>query len=173
VDLDEIEREMARLEAAYRPVATRRIELDELRDPATLGARIQADLARLGVEERAQAVLRATIAAYAGGDEPVRAAIRRLFDRHPSFRWAANLPPGDLTAEAVRSQLIHLSARDQGGDTRDEILALRDLCRRARQAGVDVDPILDEVAAMSSDEDRYGMGSTRRVILAYGRPAPG
>ncbi len=43
---------------------------------------------------------------------------------------------------------------------------------RARRAGIDVDPILHEVAAMSSDVDRYGMGSTRTIILACTR-APG
>jgi hypothetical protein len=80
-----------------------------------------------------------------------------------------SLPREWNTAEEFRARLVHLSARDQGADTRDEILALQDLCNRARQAGIDVDPILDEVAAMSSDVDRYGMGSMRSVILGYGK----
>jgi hypothetical protein len=103
----------------------------------------------------------------------IRAAVRRLFDRYTSFRWAAHLPREWDTAEEFRAHLIHLSACDQGSDTRDEILALRDLCDRALGLGIDTGPILDEVAAMSSDEDRYGMGSMRRVILACGQHRAG
>jgi hypothetical protein len=110
---------------------------------------------------------------YATGDQTVRAAIRQLFDRYTSFRWAARLPRRWNTAEEFRARLIHLSARDQDGDTRDEILMLQDLCDRARQAGIDVDPILDEIAALSSTVDRYGMGSMRAVIFHYGKRRTG
>ena len=48
---------------------------------------------------------------------------------------------------------------------RDEILALDDLCARAAKNGVDIGPILKEVAALSSDADKYGMGSTRSFML--------
>ena len=73
------------------------------------------------------------------------------------------------TAEEFRAHLVHLSARDQGADTRDEIVTLQQLCDQAWRVGVDVDPILEEVAAMSSEVDRYGMGSMRSIILRYGR----
>lgn len=169
MDLAEIEREIARLDALYRPVATRPVDIMDPDAFKEMGARIEADLARLGVEDEAQAVLRAVIERYATGDEPTRAAIRQMFDRYPSFRWAAHLPRQWRSAEEFRARLIHLSARDQGSDTRDEILGLRDLCDKALSAGIDVGPILDEVAAMSSDADRYGMGSMRSVILRYGK----
>jgi hypothetical protein len=123
------------------------------------------ELGRLAVDDRAEAAVRAVVEVYAAGGETVR----RLFDRYTSFRWAAHLPREWDTAEEFRAHLIHLSARDQGSDTRDEILALGDLCDRALGLGIDTGLILDEVAAMSSDEDRYGMGSMRRVILAYGQ----
>ncbi|MFC4106352.1 hypothetical protein [Micromonospora zhanjiangensis] len=173
VELVEIEREMARLDAVYRPVATAPVGITDPDAFLDLGTAVEADLTRLGVADQAEAVLRAVVEAYAAGDEPVRTAVRRLFDRYPSFRWAAHLPRDWTTAGEFRARLICLSARDQGADTRDEILALRDLCHRARCAGIDVDPILDEVAAMSSDRDRYGMGSMRHVILTYGRGRTG
>ncbi|GAA4724971.1 hypothetical protein [Phytohabitans rumicis] len=169
MDLTDLEREMARLDAIYRPVATRPVDITDRDAFQNIGARIEADLARLGVADQAEAVLRAIISGYAGGDDAVRAAIRRLFDRYKSFRWAVHLPRQWHTAEDFRARLIHMSARDQGADTRDEILALQDMCERAMTAGIDVGPILDEVAAMSSDVDRYGMGSMKDVILQYGR----
>ena len=60
-------------------------------------------------------------------------------------------------------------ARDQGADTRDEIVGLSLLCRRARELGIDTIPIFVEVAAMSSDVNRYGMGSTRDILLRHAR----
>jgi hypothetical protein len=169
VDLIEVEHEMARLDAVYRPVVTKPVDVTDPDAFMNMGAAIQADLERLAVDDQAEAVLRAVIELYAAGDETVRAAVRQLFDRYTSFRWAAHLPRDWDTAEEFRARLVHLSARDQNADTRNEILALQDLCNRARQVGIDVDPILDEVAAMSSDVDRYGMGSMRSVILGYGK----
>jgi hypothetical protein len=169
VDLVDVEREMARLDAIYRPVTSKPVDAAVRDDPAAWGAAIETELGRLAVNDRAEAALRAAIEVYASGDETVRATVRRLFDQYTSFRWAAHLPREWDTAEEFRAHLIHLSARDQGFDTRDEILVLGDLCDRALGLGIDTGTILDEVAAMSSDEDRYGMGSMRRVILAYGK----
>lgn len=168
MDLTEIEREVARLDAAYRPVVSKPVDLADPDAFRNMGATVQAELAGLAVKDQAVAVLRAVVDLYATGDETVRAAIRRLFDRYTSFRWAAHLPSDWDSPEEFRAQLVHLSARDQGADTRDEILRLQYLCDRARQAGFDVDAILAEVAAMSSDVDRYGMGSMRSVLLRYG-----
>jgi hypothetical protein len=173
VDLIEVEHEMARLNAVYRPVAAMPVDHSDPDALMNLGARIEAALTGLAVDDQADAVLRAVIELYDGGDETARAAVRRMFDRYTSFRWAAHLPRDWDTAHEFRARLVHLSARDQGPDTRDEILALQDLCARAEQAGIDVDPILDEVAAMSSDVDRYGMGSMRSVILHYGKRRTG
>ncbi len=79
-------------------------------------------------------------------------------------RRAVN-PRFPATPEGVRSALMLLSVRDQGADTRDELMVLWAVCGEARAAGVDVDPILREVAAISSDVDRYGMGSVREIFL--------
>jgi hypothetical protein len=172
VDLTELEHEIARLDATYRPVANMPVDHSELTAITDLGARIMAELAELRVQDQAEAILRAVVDLYGAGDETVRETIRRLFDRYTSFRWAAHLSRDWSTAEEFRARVIHLSARDQGADTRDEILELQDLCARARRAGIDVDPILAQVAAVSSDVDRYGMGSMRSVILAYGTHRP-
>ena len=155
MNLAAVEHEMAWLDTAYRPIAKSPVDAAVRDDPEAWGAAIKAALDRLGVDDRAEA------------------AVRRLFDRYTSFRWAAHLPREWDTAAEFRSHLIHLSARDQGSDTRDEILELRDLCDRAHGLGIDTGPILDEVAAMSSDEDRYGMGSMRGVLLAYGQRRAG
>jgi hypothetical protein len=166
------EHEVARLDALYRTVATRPVDIMEPGWVEKMGTRVEADLADLGVEDEARVVLRALIEQYAAGDEGTRAEIRRLFDQYPSFRWAAHLPREWDSAEDFRAHLLHLSARDHGSDTRDEILTLQALCAQAHDAGIDVDPILDEVAALSSDVDRYGMGSMRTVILRYGKRHP-
>ncbi|MER7007534.1 hypothetical protein ABT297_31445 [Dactylosporangium sp. NPDC000555] len=171
MNLAGIEREMARLDAVYRPVATAPVDLADPGAPLDLGASIGAQLAALGVGGRSEAVLRAVAEAYTAGDGTVRAAIRGLFERYPSFRWAAHLPPCWDTAAEFRTRLVLLCAHDQAPDTRDEILALRDLCDRARRAGIDVGPVLEEVATMASDADRYGMGSTRAILLAHSRGA--
>jgi hypothetical protein len=166
MDLTEIENGMARLDALYRPVARAPIDLSDPDAFTNMGAVIAERLAALGGDADAQAVLESIIEMYANGD---RIAIRELFDGYPSFRWAAHLPRDWSTADEFRAHLIHLSARDQGADSRDEILTLQALCEQARQHGIDVAPILDEVAAMSSDVDRYGMGSMREIIRDYGR----
>ncbi|MFI7081215.1 hypothetical protein ACIBO1_28325 [Micromonospora sp. NPDC049903] len=166
MDMAEIETEMADLDARYRSVANKPVDVTALDRMAELGAAVDAELTALGVQERAERVLRAIVDRYAA-DETARAEIRRMFDRYPSFRWAAHLPTDCRTAEGFRDDLVHLSARDQGADTRDEIMSLRAVCDRARRAGIDVDPVLAEVAAMSSDEDRYGMGSMRDILLRH------
>jgi hypothetical protein len=49
-------------------------------------------------------------------------------------------------------------------DTRDVIVALQGW--GGRQAGIDVDHHLKEIATVSSDVDRHGMGSMRRLLLS-------
>ncbi|NUT38187.1 MAG: hypothetical protein HOV79_34490 [Hamadaea sp.] len=63
--------------------------------------------------------------------------------------------------------MIHLAMRDLDTDIRDEILVLRGLCALAVAQGIDVSPVLAEVALMSSDVDRFGMGSMKSLLLRY------
>jgi len=160
---------MARLDAAYRPVATRPIDITKAGWHENLGATIEAELAGLGLEQQAAAVLRAVIDLYAGGDETIREAVRRLFARYTSFRWAAYLPREWHADAEFRDRLILLAAHDQGADPRDEILTLQGLCDHARANGIEVESIVEAVAEMASDVDKYGMGSMRGIMLRYGR----
>jgi hypothetical protein len=116
-----------------------------------------------GVRAEAEAALREVLRRYEEGDAEARAALRALLDRCHSFRWATSLPfiP---TAEGFARRLLEMSVQDQGGDTRDMMVELNDLCAQARDAGVDVRPLLLDVAALSSDVDKYGMGSTRGIL---------
>jgi hypothetical protein len=163
MELDAIEDEVALLDAILKPIAKRPVDL---KDPDWMTKlRESKPLDETGIRPEAEAVLRTMLATYAHGDDATRVAIRRLFDRYTSFRWAAHLPlePG---LEGFRLRLLHLSAVDQARDARDELLALDDLCARARSAGVDIGPTLVEVAAMSSDVNKHGMGSTRGFLLS-------
>ncbi|MEU4742989.1 hypothetical protein AB0G02_21325 [Actinosynnema sp. NPDC023658] len=159
-DLSAIEEDVAVLDAVLEPVANAPVDLS---DP-DWGAKLEsAPLDRADVRTEADAVLTEILARYEA-DAGARPGLRALFDRYPSFRWAVN-PAFPATADGVRSALLLLSARDQGADARDELMVLRAVCDEARAAGVDVDPLLREVAAMSNDVDRYGMGSMRRLLL--------
>jgi hypothetical protein len=160
--LSEIEDEVSVLDGLLEPIATRPVDLG---DPEWMAKLQKSDpLAEAGVEVEAKATLLAMLTSYAEGGEDVRAAIRGMFNRYTSFRWAAHLPREETPA-GFRLRLVHFSAVDQGADARDAVLGLADLCSAARAANVDITGILAEVAGMSSDADRYGMGSTRKFLL--------
>jgi hypothetical protein len=163
--LPETDDEMARIDALLRPIATRRVDTSDPDYETKL--RESRPLEEAGVKAEAEAVLRAVIALYAEGDDAVRAAVRALFNRYTSFRWAVHVPH-EPTPESFRFALLHFSARDQGPDARDELLGLRDLCAEAEQAGIDIAPMVAQIALLSSDVNRYGMGSTREFLLRAG-----
>ncbi|MEU4159690.1 hypothetical protein [Actinoplanes sp. NPDC026670] len=99
---------------------------------------------------------------------------KRAGEKRAGEEAAGEKAPGEKTAgDRFRREVVHLSALDQGGDARDMIVALDGLVRAARAGGVDVVPVLAEVAAMSGTENRMGMGSTREILLrtAGVRPA--
>ncbi|WP_284746930.1 hypothetical protein [Amycolatopsis sp. RTGN1] len=154
----ELEETVARLDLRLEPIAKRPIDLS---DPAWQEKlRAAEPLDEAGIRAEAEEALRALLDRYEHGDDETRTAVRAMFDRYSSFCWAAHLPGADF-----RTRLLHLSARDHGRDTRDEILALNDLCTEARAAGVDIGPLLREVADLSSTVDKYGMGSMRDILL--------
>lgn len=162
-DIAGIEEQVALVDAALRPLANRRVDTS---DPDWAEKRRQqpAPMDEAGVRAEAEAALRALIAVYAQGDETVRESVRGLFSRYTSFRWATHLPV-EPTPDGFRQRLLHMSAVDHGNDTRDELLSLRDLCADARTAGIDIRPILAEVAELSSRENKYGMGSMRDILF--------
>ncbi|WP_203859309.1 hypothetical protein [Plantactinospora mayteni] len=162
--LDDLAARVSRLDRAIAPIANRPVDLS---DPGWADRLLEEPPAaeQAGVADEAAVVLAALLTRYAEGDESTRTAIRGLFRNHRSFQWGVGMSfPAD-TAERFRRQLLLISARDQGLDTRDELLNLTELCREATAAGVAIGPVLREVAELSSDVDRYGMGSTRRILL--------
>ncbi|MEU1179823.1 hypothetical protein ABZ464_19620 [Streptomyces sp. NPDC005820] len=155
--------EVVRIDARLRPIADRPVDPTDP-DWERRMREGPRPLDEADVRTRAEAALRELLAHYEHGDDEDRAAVRALLDRCSSFRWATRLPY-ERTPEGFRQRLLHLSARDHDGDTRDELLTLHDLCAEAREAGVDIRPLLLEVAALSSAENKYGMGSIRSILL--------
>src|SRR5437667_7445331 len=108
------------------------------------------------------------ITEYQKCGEAAREGIRRLFKRYGAFAWAATLPCAPTTEQSFRRHLVLFSIRDLETDTRDAMLWLRDLCKTAAAAGVRPTPILQQVAELSSDQNRHGMGSARSLLLQAG-----
>jgi hypothetical protein len=152
--------EIVLLDGIVEPIATRPVDIID----ADWLAKLEDPLAQAGIKDEAHSALRTVLELYDSGDATARTEIRALFDRCRYFRWAAHLPL-ESTPAGFRLRLLHFSVIDQGSDPRDEILHLQDLCTRAHQADVDISPILVEIAALSSDVDKYGMGSTRDFLL--------
>jgi len=155
---------MMDLEDRLRPIARRPVDVTR---PGWV-ERLQAGVSPLdeaGVRHQVESLLNELIAAYAPGTEETRAAIRRMFAEYSSFAWAAALSTPRTSAASLREHLILFSMQDQGRDSRDALLTLQDICREASAVGVDTAPILREVAAMSSAANKYGMGSTRDMLL--------
>ena len=152
------------LDAYLRPIAQRPVDI---RDPEWL-SKLSGNphpLDEAGVRSETESLLAEVLEYYLKRDDATRQAIRELFAKNRSFSWAATLPFPPTTPENFRSHLILLAINDQGLDSRDTILLLQDLCERASSADVDTEPVLREVAPLCSDEDKYGMGSTRSLLL--------
>ena|SRR5881409_371533 len=163
--LHEWEEKLASLDARLRPIAEQPIDIT---DPNWVSKLTSArhPLDRAGVRVEAEAVLAEVIGSYASCDQNERQAMRLLFAKYRSFSWAATLPFSATTPETFRSHLILFSIKDHGRDTRDAMVTLKELCQSARSNGVSVEPLLKEIATISSDENKYGMGSTRTLLLA-------
>ena len=163
LDLDSLAEDMALLDAVLAPIAQSPVDMTDPDWVAKMRAAMPP-VVQAGVERAAAATLTALIDEYSTTNDAGRRTIRGLFERYRWFTWGVHFEGPANTADAFRRQLLHLSARDQFPDTRDELLALWQLCREAAGAGVDTAAILAEVAALSSAVDRYGMGSMRYLL---------
>ena len=164
MSLEEIELRMMDLEQRLRPIADRPVDITK----PGWGLRLTQSphpLDEADVRVEAETLLHELISFYRAGVEDDREALRKLFGEYRAFAWAASLPFEPTTEENFRQHLLLFSMKDQGRDGRDAILLLQDLCKRASDAGVNVAPVLKEVAALSSDQNKFGMGSTKGMLL--------
>ncbi len=157
MDIATLRRKIEPLEEKLRPIADRPIEFG--RDLLERLAALPNPLDEAGVRDEAQSTLLSAVELYERASAEERQKIRDLFNKNRAFAWAATLPFRPDTAERFRQHLIHFSILDQGTDARDAVLWLQDLCRRWHD-----DAIRCEVAEMSSDIDRYGFGSTKKML---------
>jgi hypothetical protein len=162
--LDDFESRIIDLDKRLRPIAHRPVDITKPGWERGLTA-LPHPLDRAGVRPEVESLLAEVVALYQSSGEEIRQALRKLFAQYTAFAWAASLPARPTTGEGFREQLLLFSLKDQGRDSRDALLALQHLCREAKSAGVDAAPILKEVADLSSDVNKYGMGSTRGMLL--------
>ncbi|MER6420933.1 hypothetical protein [Streptomyces sp. NPDC001137] len=171
-ELAELEEWIAVIDACIEPIASRPVDLT---DPDWM-RKVQEGprpLDEAGIRAEAEGALRDVLSLYEEGGDDVRAALRALLERCHSFCWATTLP-FESTPQGFRQRLLEMSVEDQGRDARDMMVALNDLCGQAHSAHIDIRPLLLNVAALSSDVDKYGMGSTRSILLrAAGREPSG
>jgi hypothetical protein len=152
-------RRIAAIDARLEPIANRPLH----GGPAPLIAPLEV----AGVREETEELLTEIVAGYHACTAPEREAIRLLWEEHPSFAWAATFPFTPMTAARFRDHVTLFSISDHGRDTRDAMLLLDGLCDMATRAGADVQPALREVARLSSNVDKYGMGSTGALIRKH------
>jgi hypothetical protein len=166
-DLLQLEARMKALDQQISPIANQTVDIAALMKRKKEGnAPVFSALEQAGVKSEAEALIEDLIAAYRSGNDAARDHIRAMLSGHESFDWAVGFPPVvPDPAENFRRQLLRLSMSDQGRDARDLMMALEGRHREALAAGVNLAPIAEEIAALSSDKDRYGMGSTKQIFL--------
>jgi hypothetical protein len=162
--LIELEKAIATLNRRVSPIADRPVDITK---PGWLAELRQHPhpFDEVGIRAEAEALLTEIVQMYAQGSSETRRAIRNLFMAYHQFSWAATLSLSIATPEGFRTHLLLFSIQDQGHDTRDAILSLQTMCQQATAAGVKIQPILKEIAELSSDQDKYGMGTTKDLLL--------
>ncbi|RZT82963.1 hypothetical protein EV382_6283 [Micromonospora violae] len=156
---------VAVIDILIRDIADRPVDLADPHWQAKLAA-AAPPAEEAGVATEAAAALTALLDCYESGDEAARGEVRRIFRAHRAFSWGVGLT-GEWPSAAAefRRRLVHVSARDQSDDPRDDLMEVWQLCEWARERGVDVEPIVRAVADISGEVDHLGMGCTRALIL--------
>lgn len=150
------------LDLRLQPIAKRSVDM--LEPNWIVNHTISRALDEAGIRDETQTLLLKFIALYDRAPENIRDQIRARFETFSAFAWAASLAAPPLTRAAARKHLLHFSIVDSGPDSRDAILQLQYICHCAVTAGVDMAPLLAEIAELSSDKDKHGMGSTRNLL---------
>jgi len=157
---------MADLDRQVRPIANRPVDITK---PGWAARLIQGPhpLDEAAVRSQMESLFADLTNLYCTADGKEREEIRELFQKHKAFAWAATLPCEATTEDNFHRHLVLFSMNDQGTDSRDALLLLQHLCRTASAAGINTAPLLSKVAELSSDRNKYGMGSTRDILLKF------
>jgi len=146
-DLERARSAIAALNEKLKPIANTPVDLN---DPQWAERLQQSQpLDELGIRAEAEALLMSLLDSYASGTLGERATLRALLRQNSAFAWAAQVPYRSDTAEGFRLQLLSLSARWGNEDPRDLMLTLKNSHETARAAGVNTQPVLSEIAALS------------------------
>ncbi len=160
--LSELEATVRRLDGLVKPIARRPVDFTDPDWLKKLGSGPHP-LDEANIREEVESLLLTLIKDYASSNEAWHIGARALFLRYDSIAWAIVGIRDRTTPEGLRSELILFSLLDQGKDPRDAKRWLDELCAETRSTGrADLfEKLLREVAALSSNVDRYGWGSTR------------
>lgn len=158
-NLDHAKAIAAALNEKLRPFAERPVDINDPKWMEKLGQSSPLDEA--GVRHHAEALLRSLLALYALGSADERATIREIFRNNRAFAWATGLRRPPDTADGFRQHLLHLSVLAHVEDPRDLMVSVHELCATATAAGVAIEPILAEVAALSEPVVRKILSNTR------------
>jgi len=164
-ELAEFQKAIARLDAMLKPIADRKVSLNELASIANGALALASPLERAGIRADAEVLVNDITNTYAHSDAPARQTIRELFVQYQAFAWAAPSPWPLTVPDGLRRHLLMFSIVDQGQDSRDAILTLKHIVATAKAGHVDVTPVLKDVATLSSDVNKFGMGSTSGMLL--------
>lgn len=148
-DFDRARISASALNEQLSPIAAAKVDVN---DPQWAERMRQSKpLDELGIRAEAEALLAALLSAYAAGTDTQRAAIRDLFRTNSAFAWATHVPHSANTAAGFRMHLLSLSVRWGSEDPRDLMLGLKDIYETARCAGVNTQPTVSEIAALSEN----------------------
>lgn len=123
------------------------------------------ELQVLDLKDLANAIVNQLIDQFPKLNARERLSLSELVDQYNGVTWLTDITTKVETIEAFKANLIWFVIRDQEKDTRDAILSLRSLIEKGRALDYPVKALLQEVSELASQEDKYGWGSTRNLIL--------
>ena len=163
MDIFALKGRASHIDAQLKPIGEREPDFN---DPNWLDSIANGPhpLDEAGVRVDAEKLTSELLELYAAGDGDVRENLRQLFRDYKSFAWATVAPLPPTTVAGFRQHMLLLSVIDHAQDPRDLATAVNDLCAKARASDVEVKPILQEVASLSSDSILPLVGSVRKVF---------
>lgn len=123
------------------------------------------ELHALGLKSRADAIVQQIVDEFPKLTAENRRKVSELVNRYSGINWLTDLMRKVESIEAFRLSLTWFVIMDQGKDTRDAILELESYISKGKTFGYPVKALLQEISRMASEQDRYGWGSTRDLIL--------